>query len=282
MRQGPLPLADLIVRNAKIATLDPAGRIAQAVAITGDRFTAAGSEAEIDELIGPGTRQIDAKGRLVVPGLIDGHAHMDREGLKERLPSLAGCRSIADILERISALTKKTPKGEWIVTMPVGEPPFYDGVPQNLKEGRFPNRTELDRVAPDHPVYIRAIWGHWRNTLPLVSVANTRALELAHISRSTMPPSPSIQIDKDPSTGEPTGLFTEFTYKPLVEKTLMASIPRFTLDDRIAGLARSMQVYNSYGTTSVFEGHGIAGEVLAAYQDLRAQGPPIRALRPHV
>ena len=273
MPQASLPAADLIVRNAKIATLDPAGRIAQAVAISGDRFTAVGSDVDIAALAHSGTRQIDAKGRLVVPGLIDGHAHMDREGLKDRLPSLAGCRSIAEILERIAALAKTTPKGEWIVTMPVGEPPFYEGVPQNLKEGRFPDRHELDSVAPDHPVYIRAIWGHWRNTLPLVSVANTRALKLAGISRNTMPPAPSIQIDKDPSTGDPTGVLTEFTYKPLVEKTLMALIPQFTLDDRIAGLARSMQVYNSYGTTSVFEGHGIASEVLAAYQDLRARGP---------
>jgi predicted amidohydrolase YtcJ len=273
MPQGPCPAADIVVRNAKIATLDPSGRIAPALAISGDRFAAVGSEAEIGALTGPATRQIDAKGRLVVPGLIDGHAHMDREGLKDQLPSLAGCRSIADILARISDLARTTPKGEWIVTMPVGDPPFFQGVPHNLKEGRFPTRQELDSVAPDHPVYIRAIWGHWRNTLPLVSVANTRALQLAGITRNTLPPAPAIQIDKDPSTGEPTGVLTEFTFKPLVEKTIMSVIPRFTLDDRIAGLARSMQVYNSFGTTSVFEGHGIASEVLAAYQDLRAKGP---------
>ncbi len=273
MPNGSSLAADLIVRNAKIATLDPTSRIVQAVAISGDRFVAVGSEAEIAALAGPNTREIDAKGRLVVPGLIDGHAHMDREGLKERIPSLAGCRSVADILKIIAALAEATPKGEWIVTMPVGDPPFFLGVPQNLKEGRLPNRKELDSVAPDHPVYIRAIWGHWRNTLPLLSVANTRALELAGISRNTLPPAPSIQIDKDPSTGDPTGVFTEFTFKPLVEKTLMKVVPQFTLDDRIAGLARSMEVYNSYGTTSVFEGHGIASEVLAAYQSLRAQGP---------
>lgn len=279
MHNGSTFTADLIVRNAKVATLDATDRIAQAVAISGDRFMAAGSEAEIAALAGPSTRQIDAKGRLVVPGLIDGHAHMDREGLKERLPSLAGCRSIADILKIIAALAAATPKGEWIVTMPVGEPPSFLGVPQNLKEGRLPNRHELDSVAPDHPVYIRAIWGHWRNTLPLLSAANTRALELAGITRDTLPPAPSIQIDKDPSTGDPTGVFTEFTFKPVVEKTLMKVIPQFTLEDRIAGLARSMEVYNSFGTTSVFEGHGIASEVLAAYQSLRDRGPlPVRSV----
>lgn len=265
--------ADVIVTNAKIATLDANSTIASALAISGERIAAVGGRDEIARYSGPATRVIDAQGRLIVPGLIDGHAHMDREGLKERLPSLAGCRSIGDILDRIRALAAVTPKGEWIVTMPVGEPPFYEGVPGNLSEGRFPNRHELDSVAPDQPVYIRSIWGHWRNTLPLVSVANSLALRLAGITRNSMPPAPSIQIEKDLSTGDPTGVLYEFTFKPLVEKTMMSLIPRFTLDDRVAGLRRSMQVYNGFGTTSVFEGHGIAGEVLAAYQQLRGEGP---------
>ena len=162
--------------------------------------------------------------------------------------------------------------------MPIGEPPFYFGVPENLKENKFPNRHDLDRVAPDHPVYIRAIWGHWRNTLPLVSIANTKALEVAGIDRNTMPPAPSIQIERDLSTGDPSGVLYEFTYKPLVEKTLMKCIPQFDLHDRTWGLERSMQVYNSFGTTSVFEGHGIAGEVLAAYEAVRRKGlPSVRA-----
>jgi predicted amidohydrolase YtcJ len=270
--------ADLIVTNAKVLTLDAQHRQARALAIKDGRIVALGDDALITSLADERSTRIDGGGRTVVPGLIDGHAHMDREGLKEALPSLSGCRNIGDILERIRELVKQTAAGEWIVTMPVGEPPFYHGVPDNLAEARFPDRHELDRVAPDHPVYIRAIWGHWRNTLPLVSVANTKALQRAGIDRNTMPPAPSIQIEKELSTGEPTGRLYEFTYKPLVEKTLMACIPPFTLEQRIEGLQRSMQVYNSFGTTSVFEGHGIAGEVLAAYQDLRARGPlPVRS-----
>lgn len=271
--------ADLIITGGRVETLDAAWRTASAIAVAGERILAVGEDDAIRALADSRTRVIDARGRRVVPGLVDGHAHMDREGLKDALPSLAGCRSIADVLGRIEALAAVTPKGEWIVTMPIGEPPFYTGVPANLAENRFPDREDLDRVAPDHPVYIRAIWGHWRNTLPLVSVASSMALERAGIDRDTMPPTPSIQIEKVLTTGEPTGRFYEFTYKPLVEKTLMACIPRFTLDQRIAGLARSMAVYNSHGTTSVFEGHGIAGEVLAAYQDLRARGPlPVRSV----
>lgn len=274
----PDPHADSIVTGASVLTLDARGSRAQALAVKGDRILAVGSDAEIEALAGPATRRIEARGRLLVPGLVDGHAHMDREGLKEQLPSLAGCRSIDDVLARIEALARETPPGEWIVTMPLGEPPFYEGVPGNLAEDRFPDRHELDRAAPGHPVYIRAIWGHWRNRLPLVSVASSEALARAGITRDTMPPAPSVQIEKELATGEPTGRFYEFTFKPLVEKTLMACIPRFTHGQRVDGLARSMQIYNGFGTTSVFEGHGIAGEVLAAYQELRARGPlPVRA-----
>jgi hypothetical protein len=278
MPDSPRPGADLILTGGKVVTLDRASRVVEAVAVAGERIIAVGRSAEIEALATRGTRRIDAKGRLVVPGLIDGHAHMDREGLKELLPTLAGCRSIADIQDRIADAARRTPKGEWIVTMPVGEPPFYEGVPENLKEGRFPTKGELDRAAPEHPVYIRAIWGHWRNTLPLVSVASSMALARAGITRDTLPPVASIQIGREPATGEPNGVFIEHTYKPIVEKTLMTCIPRFTLDDRTRGLRRSMQIYNSFGTTSVFEGHGIAGEVLAAYQALRAEGPlPVRS-----
>ena len=268
------PTADLILSGGKIVCFDNEGRIADALAVTGGRISAVGSREEIERYAAPDTRRIALNGRTAIPGLIDGHAHMDREGLKERLPSLAGATSIDDILQRIEALAAAAEPGDWIVTMPIGEPPDYVGVPENLREGRVPNRWELDRVAPDNPVYIRAIWGHWRNTLPLVSIANSAALAAAGIDRDTAPPAPSIHIDKDPSSGEPTGIFLEETYKPLVEHTLMAGIPRFDLNDRIDGLARSMQVYNSFGTTSVFEGHGIAAEVLAAYQALRSQGPP--------
>jgi predicted amidohydrolase YtcJ len=202
---------------------------------------------------------------------------MDREGLKSKWPSLAGARSIDDILQIVEGLVRRTPRGAWIVTMPIGEPPMYEGVPDTLAEKRWPTRHDLDRVAPDHPVYIRAIWGHWRNTLPLVSIANSRALAAAGIGRDTRSPAPSIEIERD-ARGEPTGVLIEHTYKPLVEHTLMAVAPRFTLADRVAGLAESMRIYNRCGTTSVFEGHGISAEVLAAYRALcdRAR-PSVRA-----
>ena len=269
---------NLILSGGKVVTLDPHSTIAEAIAVLGDRILAVGDNAAVTAAAGSDAKRIDLAGRTAIPGLIDGHAHMDREGLKLRLPSLAGATCIDDILERIAAEARDTDSGKWIVTMPIGDPPYYSGVPDNLREGRVPTRQELDEAAPDNPVYIRAIWGHWRNTLPLVSIANSGALEIAGITRDTIPPAATIQIDKDHATGEPTGVLHEFNYKPLVEHTLMSVIPRFTLDDRIAGLRDSMRLYNAVGTTSVFEGHGIAAEVLAAYQALRDEGPmPVRA-----
>ena len=71
--------------------------------------------------------------------------------MRDRLPSLGLVRSMADVLARIAELVRATPRGEWIVTMPVGNAPFYFGGPIILKEGRMPTRDELDNVAPDHP-----------------------------------------------------------------------------------------------------------------------------------
>jgi predicted amidohydrolase YtcJ len=263
--------ADLIVINGKIVTVDGSNRIAEALACRGERIVAVGSAANVGALAGPETRTIDAGGRAVIPGLFDGHAHMDREGLKDVFPSLEGCASVRDVLDRIEALGKDAAPGEWIVTMPVGDPPYYWNVPGCLKEGRFPTRHELDEAAPDNPVYIRPIWGFWRHQIPLESVANSRALELAGITKDTQPPTDTVVFEKDDG-GELTGLIREKTFMPVAELGYFKAAPRFTADDRVDGLKRAMRIYNSTGTTSVFEEHGAAQELIAAYQAVHAAG----------
>ncbi len=270
-------VADLVLTGGKVVTLDPGSHIADAVAIKGQRIIAVGADGEIAALAAADTRRIALRGRTVVPGLIDGHAHMDREGLKDQLPSLAGARGIDDIMQIIAELARNTAPGGWIVTMPVGEPPHYRDVPEYLAERRWPNRHDLDRAAPDNPVYIRPIWGHWRGTFPVVSVANSAALDAAGITRDTASPIAAVEIEKD-ADGEPTGVFHEHSFKPIVEHTLMSVIPRFGHADRVEGLRASMRAYNAHGTTSVFEGHGVNAEVFAAYRTLNDQGPlPVRA-----
>ena len=261
----------LVLYGGNVVTLDPALPAAEAVAISGDRIAEVGASRDIRRLAGADTRLVDLGGRTVVPGLVDAHAHMDREGLKLLCPSLAGARSIDDVLQRIEPLVKTAAPGDWIVTMPLGDPPYYLDVPGNLRERRFPTRHDLDRVAPRNPVYIRSIWGYWRHTLPLVSIANSEALRLAGITRQTVPPWDGIQIARD-SAGEPTGIFVEQTYIPVVELSLMAAAPRFTHQDRARGLRDSMRIYNATGTTSVVEGHGVADEVMRVYDEAAGRG----------
>jgi hypothetical protein len=262
--------ADLILHGGTVITIDPAFSLAEAVAVADDRIVAVGRTAEIRALAHGYTCLIDLHGRAVMPGLIDAHAHMDREGLKSICPSLAGARSIDDVLQRIEALVRAAAPGAWIVTMPLGDPPYYFDVPKNLAEGRFPTRRELDRVSPRNPVYIRAIWGYWRHTLPLVSIANSAALRLAGITRDTVPPWEGVTIETD-SGGEPTGVFVEQTHVPLVELSLMAVAPRFTHAERVGALRESMRIYNGTGTTSVVEGHGVAEEVLRVYEEVASR-----------
>lgn len=263
--------ADLLLRNGPVITLDGRSRIASAVAVQGERIAAVGDDAQLDQWIGPATQVVDLAGRTAMPGLTDGHAHLDREGLKTLLPSLAGCRSIREMVERLRAIAETTPAGTWIVTMPIGEPPEYRRTESMFEEGRLPDRRDLDAASTDHPILIRCAWGYWSSQLPLVSFANTAALELAGVARGTPSPSPLVNIERD-ARGEPTGRFFEDAYQPIVEFTLFRHAPHFSADDRVRTLAASMRAYNALGTTAVFEGHGAAHEVIDAYRRIREQG----------
>ncbi|RYY83196.1 MAG: amidohydrolase, partial [Comamonadaceae bacterium] len=154
------PMADRILRGGKVLTL-AGGRIAQAVAIRGDAVVAVGTDRDVSALAGPATAITELAGRTLMPGLIDGHAHADREGLKGLLPSLSGCRSVAAVVERIRGIAAGTPKARWIVTMPLGEPPEYAFAAASYGEGRLPDRHDLDAATGDHPVLVRCAWGYW-------------------------------------------------------------------------------------------------------------------------
>ena len=259
---------DKILVNGHIITVDKNFRIAEAVAIRDGRFIAIGSNKAIESLADPNVEVIDLKGRTVVPGFIDGHAHMDREGLKFILPSLDGVRSIDDILEVIKQEVEKKKPGEWIVTMPIGDYPNYAGGSDLLKEKRYPTRWDLDRVAPDNPVYIKGIWFYWSGKPPIVSIANSYALKLAGITRDTQGLHPGMTIVKEPDSGEPNGIFEELGTIGTIEYSLMKIVPRFSHEQRVAALKYSMHQYNAAGTTSIYEGHGLAPAVIRAYKEL--------------
>ena len=261
--------ADCVLVNGHIVTLDPARPRATALAIVSDRIVAVAGDREIRRLRDRRTRVVDLRGATVVPGLVDAHAHLDREGLKYLYPSLARCRSIADVQAVIRRLARARPRGEWIVTMPVGTPPFYLDAPGSLREHRWPTRADLDAAAPDHPAYIRGIWGYW-NKPPVVSIANSAALARAGVTRDTVPPK-GVEILKD-AAGEPTGVFVEHNLVQVLEFTLMRVAPRFTHADRLTALGDSQRRYAARGVTAFYEGHGVAPELLSVYREAHERG----------
>lgn len=263
--------ADTILTNARVITVDANFRVADAVAIAGDRILAVGTGPHVDQYASADTKVIDLGGQTVMPGLIDGHAHMDREGLKGVFPMLGRVRSIKDIQDRLVELARDRKPGEWIVTMPIGDPPYYFDMPELLAEKRWPTRQELDEAVPYHPVFIRSIWGFWRHTIPLVCCANTLALQRAGITRSTVSPVETLRIEKD-VRGDPTGVFYEHELQPIAELIYFRNAPGFTRGDRMRTLPDAARAYHAYGTTSVFEEHGAATELLRAYKDAYRAG----------
>lgn len=263
--------ASIVLRDGNVVTLDATDTRATAVAIVGERIVAVGNDAGVARFIGPDTRVIELNGRTVIPGFNDAHAHMDREGLKKRRLSLMGCTCVGDILTRVRDAAVITKPGEWIVTMPVGEPPYYFGGPKTLAEERMPTRRELDAVAPNHPVYIQALFANW-GAPPGYSALNSAALQANGVDAHTRPRIPGVSIERDPASGEPTGVIIEYNPRPTVEFDFLKAVPRFTYQDRVAGLVDSMHAYNSVGTTSVYEGHGLAAATIAAYRELWEAG----------
>ena len=265
------PVAEVVFRGGAVLPLDGSGESHEAIAIRGDRILAVGRNADIDLTAGPRTEVIELEGRTLLPGFNDSHAHMEREGLKRLRISIAGARSISEITERIVAATRQTRPGEWIVTMPVGDPPFFFGGPEVLAEKRMPNRYELDAAAPHHPVCILGLFGNWGRP-PDHTALNSLALKLNGIDANTQPRCAGVEISRDRDSGEPTGVIIEHNARPTVEFDLLLVVPRFSFKERLLGAKHSMQLYNAVGTTSVYEGHGSAPEIIAAYRALWERG----------
>ena len=147
---GAAGSADTILTNGKIITVDDQFSIAQAVAVRGDRIVAVGTNQAITQLAGPKTRRIDLRGRSVVPGLIDNHAHYQEEGAYWTLElRFDGVDSRKQALEMIRAKAKATAPGKWVFNLGGWSP---DQFTDNKKPF---TREELDKVSPDNPVFLQ-------------------------------------------------------------------------------------------------------------------------------
>ena len=144
------PAADLILSNGKIITVDDRFSIAQAVAVRGDRIVAVGPNQDINRLAGPSTRRVDLRGKAVVPGMIDNHAHFQEEGAYWTLElRFDGVDTRKQALELLRAKAAATPNGGWVFN-------FGGWSPDQFSDDKKPfTRDELDKVAPNNPVFLQ-------------------------------------------------------------------------------------------------------------------------------
>ena len=253
-----------------VVTLDGNGTRAEAVAIRDGKILAVGTRKDVLDRRDDRTEVLDFERAAIIPGFNDTHAHLDTEGLKLMRPTLDGARSIADVLARIETCAGETPAGGWIVTMPVGDPPFYFGGPAALAERRMPTRDELDRAAPEHPVCILPPSGYW-GAPPCHMALNSDALRLNRIDATTTPSLAGIEILKD-EAGEPTGVFVDHNPRESTQLDLLPEVPGFSIEERRDGVREAVRLYHSKGTTSIYEGHGCSPDVMRIYQDMWEAG----------
>ncbi len=249
-------MADSVVVDATVLTVDARAPRATAFAVRGGRFIAVGRSEEIRGLIGPGTRVFDAKGMTVVPGFIDCHNHASGESLLYDVlvgnPYEVEFVTIDSIVGKLRARAAKTPPGVWVV----GE--FFDDT--KLKSDRPLHRRDLDLVSREHPVAVHHRGGH-------TVFVNSRALELAGITRTT--PNPFGGTFDHDADGELNGRVTDLAaevFDKVGERERFT--PAETAERARSGLAHISKQFARYGLTTV---HHEGGD-LGALQDVRARG----------
>lgn len=185
--------ADLVFTGGPVLSPHNGWAPAGALAVAGGRILAVGSNSDVMHTTGPGTRVINLQGRPLLPGLIDAHIHLLGYALTLDRLALAGLPSLEAVKAAVAGAAARRPPGEFV---------YGRGWDQDRwAERREPNRHDLDQVSPTHPVLLLRNCHH-------VGVANSAALRAAGITRETPDPDGG-RIDRDPATGEPTGMLRE-------------------------------------------------------------------------
>jgi len=241
--------ADLVAVHGKVWTEDPTHPEAEAIAVSGHRIVAVGTDAEVLKLAGPRTRVLDLKGRRVVPGFNDAHVHFFWGGQGLASVQLTDAHSAQEFASRIAAFAKTRPKGEWIVDGNWDE--------QKWSPVTLPSHELIDAVTPDNPVWVQRTDGH-------MMLANALAMKLAGITKDTPDvPGGFIGRDKD---GNPTGIFKDAA-KDLVERV----IPPPSDAQVDAALLAAQKYALDNGVTSV-QDMGFTGSHAADMQALIVRG----------
>jgi predicted amidohydrolase YtcJ len=240
---GPITLA---VVNARLWTGDQAAPWAEALAVSGERLIAVGTNADIRRLASTVT-PIDAGGRLVLPGFIDAHVHFLEGGLRLASVQLRDARSRDEFVNRIRAFAATVPAGTWITG---GD---WD---HSLWGGELPSRDWIDPVTPNHPVWINRLDGH-------MNLANSAALLAAGVTRATSDVAGGEIVRR--ADGGPTGLLKDNALA-LVDKVAPPPSP----EKRRRAVTAAMRYVAERGVTTVHDmSTSAAWDDMALYADMR-------------
>jgi predicted amidohydrolase YtcJ len=247
--------ADLILHHGKIATVDGQGSIRQAIAIKGERIVEVGTDTAVLKHKGANTKVIDLDGKLVIPGLIDSHVHPAAAMIEYDHP-LPVMETIQDVLNYIQDRTKQLKEGEWISLRQV----FIT----RLREQRYPNLAELDRVAPKHPVNF--------STGP-DNMLNSLALKLSGIDKKfKVTDGGPGHVELDPKTGEANGLLRGLARFVKMKDPARKASEKDTYDRTL----ELFKDYNSVGLTMVCD-KSATPDYVARYEQMLAKGElPVR------
>src|SRR3984885_3575241 len=242
------PAADLIVRNARIWTVNPVQPQADAVAVLYGRIAAVGADAAVMLWRGPSTRVVDAKGGRPLPGFNDAHVHFSDGGASLAAVQLTDAGSIKVFVKRIADYASHAPKGEWIRN---GE---WDET--KWSPAKLPTRQDIDAVTPDNPVALDRYDGH-------MILVNSKVLALAGITSKT--PDPPGGVIARGATGEPTGAL-----KDAATELVQHIAPPLSVAQRRRAIDRALHEAAMRGVTSVQDMTLDYGD-LAVYSQLRAE-----------
>ena len=252
----------LIIYNASVHSVNNEDEIFEAIALYNNIIVALGDNDDILKLSNKSTKLIDAEGKSVIPGIIDGHNHAWEAGLMYDGVVLFGINSIEELQHKLKEKISKTNKGVWIQGGSYVESQFV--------ENRSPNKEDLDKVSKDNPIVIERIFG--------ACVANSLALKKAGITKDTPNPK-SGEIEKDEITGEPTGvlkgnavlLIRDVMTGPFGSDEFGANKGEPSIDLLEKSILLALEHYKTYGITSITE-PGVSTSICRAYHNLLKNG----------
>jgi predicted amidohydrolase YtcJ len=222
--------ADLLIKNANILTMDKRMPSASALAVSGDRIIGVGGDKDFESVTGPDTVVMDARGQTVLPGFYDAHIHPLISANSLALVNMVGVKSLDEFFARLRAAVEKTPPGQWVEGYGYDEGLF--------KEGREPVIEELDRIVPNHPLYMSRACLH-------VALVNSKALAALGITAGTPDPQGGEIVKKN---GKLTGRLCDAASAKV--KNVIPVLPAEQLAKKMGEQSR---LFNSYGITSTTE-----------------------------